>query len=112
MTDITKTLRTLRDLLAGAVPDPRAQVEQITLALLYKFADDIDREGMALSGKRLFFSGDEAPYAWTALMALENPEHRAALYGEALERMAGNPHLPALFRDIFRAEPMWEGGEL
>ena len=28
MTDITKTLRTLRDLLAGAVPDPRAQVEQ------------------------------------------------------------------------------------
>lgn len=102
MTDITKTLRTLRDLLAGAVPDPRAQVEQITLALLYKFADDIDREGMALSGKRLFFSGDEAPYAWTALMALENPKRRAALYGEALERMAGNPHLPALFRDIFR----------
>ena len=33
---------TARDILVGKVPDPKSQVEQITLALMYKFMDDMD----------------------------------------------------------------------
>ncbi|MEN9597546.1 MAG: hypothetical protein RL236_1980, partial [Pseudomonadota bacterium] len=33
-----------RSILVGKVPDPKAQVEQITTALIYKFMDDMDRE--------------------------------------------------------------------
>ena len=40
--DIKRKINTLRDILVGKVPDPKAQVEQITIALIYKFMDDID----------------------------------------------------------------------
>jgi hypothetical protein len=33
---------TARDILVGKVPDPKNQVEQITIALVYKFMDDMD----------------------------------------------------------------------
>jgi len=33
-----------RQILVGKVPDPKAQVEQITTALIYKFMDDMDKE--------------------------------------------------------------------
>ena len=33
-----------RDILVGKVPDPKSQVEQITIALIYKFMDDMDRQ--------------------------------------------------------------------
>ena len=32
-----------RDILVGKLPDPKSQVEQITIALIYKFMDDMDR---------------------------------------------------------------------
>jgi len=32
-----------RDILVGKIPDPKAQVEQITTALIYKFMDDMDK---------------------------------------------------------------------
>src|SRR6266566_5186715 len=37
-----------RDILVGKVPDPKAQVEQITTALIYKFMDDMDKESEEL----------------------------------------------------------------
>ena len=33
-----------RDILVGKVPDPKSQVEQITIALIYKFMDDMDAQ--------------------------------------------------------------------
>ena len=44
MLDISTKRRidTARDILVGKVPDPKGQVEQITIALMYKFMDDID----------------------------------------------------------------------
>ena len=47
-----------RDILVGKVPDPKSQVEQITIALIYKFMDDMDAEAEELGGKRSFFAGD------------------------------------------------------
>ena len=43
-------LDTARDILVGKVPDPKSQVEQITIALIYKFMDDMDAEAEELGG--------------------------------------------------------------
>ena len=44
-----------RDILVGKLPQPSNQVELITLALIYKFMDDLDEESVKLGGKRSFF---------------------------------------------------------
>ena len=36
-TDTKRRIDTARDILVGKVPDPKSQVEQITIALIYKF---------------------------------------------------------------------------
>ena len=57
-TDTKRRIDTARDILVGKVPDPKSQVEQITIALIYKFMDDLDAESEELGGKRSFFAGD------------------------------------------------------
>ncbi len=101
--DVKRKINTLRDILVGKVPDPKAQVEQITIALIYKFMDDMDIEGLEFGGERQFFTGDYEKYAWTEIMKPENSaSNRALLYGEGIEKMVTNPDIPKLFRDIFR----------
>ena len=101
--DVKRKINTLRDILVGKVPDPKAQVEQITIALIYKFMDEMDIEGLEFGGTRQFFTGEYEKYAWTEIMKPENSgQQRAFLYAEGIEKMATNPNLPQLFRDIFR----------
>lgn len=101
--DVKRKINMLRDILVGKVPDPKAQVEQITIALIYKFMDDMDIEGLEFGGTRQFFTGEYEKYAWTEIMKPENSgQQRAFLYAEGIEKMATNPNLPQLFRDIFR----------
>nr|WP_315427704.1 N-6 DNA methylase [uncultured Albidiferax sp.] len=92
-----------RDILVGKVPDPKSQVEQITIALIYKFMDDMDAEAEELGGKRTFFAGNYARYGWAKLMAPGLGGHDVlALYSEAIGTMNTNPGVPSLFRDIFK----------
>ncbi|MBU6370788.1 MAG: N-6 DNA methylase [Patescibacteria group bacterium] len=92
-----------RQILVGKVPDPKAQVEQITTALIYKFMDDMDKEAIELGGKARFFTNGFQKYAWTKLLDPKLGGHeRLELYGEAVTRMSQNPHIPQLFRDIFK----------
>ena len=101
--DVKRKINTLRDILVGKVPDPKAQVEQITIALIYKFMDDMDIEGLEFGGSRQFFTGEYEKYAWTEIMKPENSgQQRALFYAEGIEKMTTNPNLPQLFRDIFR----------
>lgn len=101
--DVKRKINTLRDILVGKVPDPKAQVEQITIALIYKFMDDMDLQGVEFGGSRVFFKGDYEKYAFSQIML---PEHSAQdrlnLYAEGIEKMTTNPDLPKLFRDILR----------
>lgn len=95
-----------RDILVGKLPLPTDQVELITLALIYKFMDDLDEESVAMGGKRSFFTGELAKYRWRNLLPQAvSAEERMTLFAEGLEAL-GHPqkaaHLPALFRDIFR----------
>ncbi len=102
-TDTKRRIDTARDILVGKVPDPKSQVEQITIALIYKFMDDMDAEAEELGGKRKFFAGDFARYGWAKLMRSGLGGHETLnLYAEAIAKMPENPGIPPLFRDIFK----------
>jgi type I restriction enzyme M protein len=58
-----------RNILVGKIPNPSSQVEQITLAMLYKFMDDMDQESIDLGGKASFFNGDYEKYSWKKIMS-------------------------------------------
>ena len=101
-TDTKRRIDTARDILVGKVPDPKSQVEQITIALIYKFMDDIDAQSEELGGQRTFFAGEFARYGWARLMRPGLGGHEMLnLYAEAIARMPENPGIPPLFRDIF-----------
>ncbi|MDO9054636.1 MAG: N-6 DNA methylase [Gallionella sp.] len=101
--DTKRRIDTCRDILVGKVPDPKSQVEQITISLIYKFMDDMDAEAEELGGKRSFFVGEYAKYGWSKLMAPSMGGFDVlALYSEAIQKMNENPGIPALFRDIFK----------
>ncbi|WP_372845714.1 N-6 DNA methylase [Pontiella sp.] len=102
-TETKRRIDTCRDILVGKVPDPKSQVEQITIALIYKFMSDMDAESVELGGRRKFFAGDYRKYDWSQLMASNMGGHDVLhLYSEAITKMSQNTGLPELFRDIFK----------
>jgi type I restriction enzyme M protein len=102
-TDTKRRIDTARDILVGKVPDPKSQVEQITIALIYKFMDDMDAESEEFGGQRKFFTGDFARYGWAKLMHSGLGGHETLnLYAEGITKMPENPGIPLLFRDIFK----------
>ncbi|MCS3796562.1 N-6 DNA methylase [Niastella sp. OAS944] len=116
-----KRIDDCRDILVGKLPDPKAQIEQITIGLIYKFMDDMDKESIELGGKAKFFANYKLPnpefpsdrkkdivvqfeqYSWDNLF---NPKVTAIemlrLYSEAIVSIEKNPNIPPLFRDIFK----------
>jgi type I restriction enzyme M protein len=102
-TNTKRRIDTARDILVGKVPDPKSQVEQITIALIYKFMDDMDAEAEELGGKRKFFTGGFARYGWAEIMRAGLGGHEMlGLYAEGITKMPENPGIPPLFRDIFK----------
>ena len=100
--DTKRRIDTARDILVGKVPDPKGQVEQITIALTYKFMDDMDQRAVKLGGKRTFFAGEFEGYSWSALMDSEiGAQQMLARYSRGIERMSENPGAAPLFRTIF-----------
>ena len=98
-----RRIDTARDILVGKVPDPKSQVEQITIALIYKFMDDIDAESEEFGGVRRFFAGEFARYGWPRLVRSGLGGHEILnRYAEAITRMPENPGIPLLFREIFK----------
>ena len=81
--DTKRKIQGARDILVGKIPVPTAQVEQITLALMYKFMSDMDEQAKKLGDKTGFFMGEYEKYSWnkitdTSLSAYD----RVALYSE------------------------------
>ena len=102
--DVTKKrINTLRQILVGKLPDPKAQVEQITNGLIYKFMNDMDEQSVSMGGKSTYFSGKFQKYSWRNLMNTKTSGvEKIALYSEAIEQMYTNENLPELFREIFK----------
>ncbi|KAF0235952.1 MAG: hypothetical protein FD181_3097 [Prolixibacteraceae bacterium] len=117
-TTTKKRIDDCRDILVGKLPDPKAQIEQITIGLIYKFMDDMDKEAVELGGKTKFFSNYMIPdpenpgkeklvefekYSWDRLFdAKVTASEMLTLYSEAIVSMDKNPNIPQLFRDIFK----------
>jgi type I restriction enzyme M protein len=101
--DTKRRIDTARDILVGKLPDPKSQVEQITIALIYKFMDDMDKQSEELGGKAKFFTGEFEKYSWSKIF---DPRvsgfDLVNLYSEAIQRMNHNPNIPSLFREIFK----------
>jgi len=99
-----KRIDDCRDVLVGKVPDPKSQIEQITLALIYKFMDDMDKESVEkFKGKAKFFTGEFAKYGWRKLFdSSHSGKDMLDLYSEALDRLQTNANIPELFRNIFK----------
>ncbi len=101
--DTKRRIDAARDLLVGKVPDPKSQVEQITIALIYKFMDDIDAQAEQLGGRRKFFAGSYARFAWRNLLQPNlGGQATLLLYAEALSKIPQNPNIPPLFRTLFQ----------
>jgi len=93
--DTKRRIDTARDILVGKLPDPKSQVEQITIALIYKFMDDMDKQSEELGGKAKFFTGEFEKYSWSKIF---DPRvsgfELVSLYAEAIEKMDHNPNIP------------------
>jgi type I restriction enzyme M protein len=98
-----RRIDTARDILVGKLPDPKSQVEQITIALIYKFMDDMDKQSEELGGKTKFFTGEYEKYSWSKIFDPRVSGYElVGLYGEAIQKMDHNPNIPQLFRNIFK----------
>lgn len=101
--DIRKTMDNARDVLVGKIPNPQSQIEQITIAMIYKFMDDMDIESVEFGGERQFFVEELSEYAWSKIMSQQlGNEARMNLYTEALDKLQLSDRIPKLFRDIFK----------
>jgi type I restriction enzyme M protein len=102
--EIKRHIDAARQVLVGVVPNPSAQIEQITNALIYKFMDDMDQASVKAGGEASFFVGDLERYAWSRIMdsRLGNQE-RMNLYAEALTKFSEAKQLPPLFRGVFKS---------
>lgn len=103
-TETKRHIDNARDILVGVVPNPTAQIDQITNALIYKFMDDMDQAAIKVGAEPSFFVKDLEQYAWSRLMneRVGNQE-RMNLYSEALVKFGNASQLPQLFRDIFKS---------
>ncbi len=101
--DLRKTIDNARDVLVGKIPNPQSQIEQITIAMIYKFMDDMDIESVEFGGERQFFTGELEEFAWSKLMSSQlGAEARMNLYTLALDKLPLTNSIPKLFRDIFK----------
>jgi len=98
-----KAVDKCRQILVGKIPSPEGQIEQITMAMLYKFMDDMDAEAISLGGKSKFFTGEYEKYSWRKIMAKTlGAQDRYNLYTEALEKFYIHPTMDSMFREMFK----------
>src|SRR3972149_3748061 len=94
--DTKRRIDTARDILVGKVPDPKSQVEQITIALIYKFMDDMDAESEEFGGKPKFLPNSFPPRGRAKPVPPGRGRPRASqLVRGAHPKDAGDPRHPA-----------------
>ena len=85
-----------RDVLVGKLPQPSNQVELITLALIYKFMDDLDEESVKLGGKRSFFTEELAKYRWAISSRRPSPPTNASRFFPKASRRSATRRKPRI----------------
>lgn len=101
--DIIKHIDNCRDILVGKVPNPVSQVDQITIALIYKFMNDMDKEAVEMGGTPSFFTGEFEKYSWDNILDSRNgAQEMLNLYAESMIKIKSNPKVPQLFKSILK----------
>ena len=54
-TETKRKIDSTKDILLGKTPDPTAQMDQMTTALIYKFMDDMDQVSKSVGETTKFF---------------------------------------------------------
>jgi len=81
-----------------------SQIEQITIGLIYKFMDDMDKVSIDIGEEAKHFSETYEKYSWANLLdAKWTALERQKLYTEAIEKMAKNSEILVLYRELFKA---------
>ncbi len=97
-----RNINNLRDTLVGIIPDPKAQIDQITFALMYKFMHDLDEKSKSLGGSAEFFSGEYEQYSWEKLFDTKlTGFDKLKLYNDAIESFSLNENAPEIFQKIY-----------
>ena len=65
--NVKHRIDTACDILDEEMPDSKLQYEQVTIALIYKFLDNLDTQNKNQNGKRKFFIGQFANHEWAKL---------------------------------------------
>ena len=100
-----RRIQSARDILVGQLPLPTDQVELITIALIYKFMDDIDEEARSIGGKASFFTGDLRDLSWRHIISNTlSADARVIKLTQGIEAISDpkNTQIPELFKSIFR----------
>ncbi|MDR0423583.1 MAG: N-6 DNA methylase [Rickettsiales bacterium] len=103
MTEYLKLINQARDCLVGKVPSPQEQVNQIMIALIYKFMYIMDEKSAKLGGKKEYFIDEYEQYSWRDLMSpqYEN-QQKYNLYTEGIEKFKIHKNLIDTFRQVFK----------
>ena len=102
MTDINKIIKDARNVLVGKVPDPQSQIDQITLALIYKFMDAKDAEAIALGIEPQFFVGESADYSFSKIMQATSNPKQYQMYTQGIDLLQKRSDLPETFTNVFK----------
>jgi type I restriction enzyme M protein len=90
-----------RNALVGKIPDPKAQIEQITFALIFKFMDELQRHHVFGAHPNHTSTNGRARFGWKQLMQSEGFK-RFELYSMGLRRMGDSLEVPDAIRRILR----------
>ena len=102
MAEINKIIKNARDVLVGKVPDPQSQINQITLALIYKFMDAKDQEAVSLGLRKPFFYDVFEEYSFARIMHAASNEEQYRLYNKGIEQLQLRQDLPQTFTSVFK----------
>jgi type I restriction enzyme M protein len=99
--DAKQRIDRVRSALAAKIPDPKSQIEQITIALIYKFRDQSSSGPNKRSDALGLGDHTCAPCDWTELLRprLDHAQ-RLKLYSAGLRNMAEDPDVPPEIRKI------------
>ena len=100
--NVKHRIDTACDILDEEMPDSKLQYEQVTIALIYKFLDNLDTQNKNQNGKRKFFIGQFANHEWAKLTQPTISGYELLRrYSEAITLMSKNPAIPPLLQAIF-----------
>lgn len=102
MADINRIIKEARNTLVGKVPDPQSQIDQITLALIYKFMDAKDKEAVTLGLQPQFFVGEYADYSFSNIMSAPSNPKQFELYTKGIDLLQKRIDLPETFVSVFK----------